>query len=191
MPRSAGSRVQACEGRQIDARFGPKQTVADCCGNRSVRSRRRPLPTKRDFKILTGSIGETTVEANHSVEAMAQLEQFFAATTGPTAKGGRDIEPYVVSGVAVWNIYQALSSRHRCAEPFATLARFAARRPVLRPLTAVPTAHRAVQRRRITGASFLAPDVGAAASRERRGPTSRPQLPASHRSLGRAVRSPR
>ena len=64
------------------------------------------------FKILTGSIGarEATVEANHAVESMAQLEQFFTAIGNNDAhrQWGRDLEPYVVSGTAVWNIYRAL-----------------------------------------------------------------------------------
>jgi hypothetical protein len=66
---------------QIDARFGHKQTVIDL-----LRKWEREVGTKAgtdrmDFKILTGSIGarEATVEANHAVESMAQLEQFFTA----------------------------------------------------------------------------------------------------------------
>ena len=50
-----------------------------------------------DFKILTGSIGarEATVEANHTVETIAQLEQFFtrSATTRPTANGAGTSNP--------------------------------------------------------------------------------------------------
>ncbi len=67
---------------------------------------------KMDFKILTGSIGarEATVEANHAVESLAQLEQFFTAIGNNDAhrQWGRDLEPYVVSGSAAWKIYRAL-----------------------------------------------------------------------------------
>src|SRR6266481_8288460 len=66
---------------QIDARFGHKQTVIDL-----LRKWEREVGTKAGtdkmaFKILTGSIGarEATVEANHAVESIAQLEQFFTA----------------------------------------------------------------------------------------------------------------
>ena len=97
---------------QIDARFGHKQTVTDL-----LRKWEREIGTKAgtdkmDFKILTGSIGarEATVEANHSVETIAQLEQFFAAIGRNDAhrQWGQDLEPHVVSGSAVWNIYRAL-----------------------------------------------------------------------------------
>jgi hypothetical protein len=97
---------------QIDARFGHKQTVVDL-----IRKWEREVGTKAgtermDFKILTGSIGarEATVEANHTVESMAQLEQFFQAIGNNEAhrQWGRDLEPYVVSGSAFWNIYRAL-----------------------------------------------------------------------------------
>lgn len=97
---------------QIDARFGHKQTVIDL-----VRKWEREVGSKAgtdtmDFKILTGSIGarEATVEANHSVESLAQLEQFFAAIGNNEAhrQWGRDLEPHVVSGSALWSIYRAL-----------------------------------------------------------------------------------
>jgi hypothetical protein len=41
---------------------------------------------------------------------MAQLEQFFAAIGNNEAhrQWGRDLEPHVVSGTAVWNIYRAV-----------------------------------------------------------------------------------
>jgi hypothetical protein len=97
---------------QIDARFGHKQTVIEL-----LRKWEREVGTmagteRMDFKILTGSIGarEATVEANHTVESMAQLEQFFQAIGNNEAhrQWGRDLEPYVVSGSAFWNIYRAL-----------------------------------------------------------------------------------
>ena len=97
---------------QIDARFGHKQTVIDL-----LRKWEREVGTKAGtdkmaIKILTGSIGarEATVEANHAVESMAQLEQFFTAIGNNDAhrQWGRDLEPHVVSGSAFWSIYRAL-----------------------------------------------------------------------------------
>jgi hypothetical protein len=67
---------------------------------------------KMALKILTGSIGapESTIEANHSVESLAQLESFFAAIGKIEAhqQWGRDLEPYVVSGSPRWTIYRVL-----------------------------------------------------------------------------------
>ena len=53
---------------------------------------------------------EATVEANHTVESIAQLEQFFTAIGKSDAhhQWGKDLEPHVVSGSAVWNIYRVL-----------------------------------------------------------------------------------
>jgi hypothetical protein len=95
---------------QIDARFGHKQTVIDL-----LRKWEREIGTKAgtdkmDFKILTGSIGarEATVEANHTVESIAQLERFFEAIGKIDAhrQWGKDLEPYVVSGSALWSIFR-------------------------------------------------------------------------------------
>ena len=95
---------------QIDARFGHKQAVIDL-----LRKWEREVGSKAgtdhmDFKILTGSIGarEATVEANHSVESIAQLERFFESIGRIEAhrQWSKDLEPYVVSGSAFWNIYR-------------------------------------------------------------------------------------
>ena len=97
---------------QIDARFGHKQTVIDLLRKWEREVGMKAGTDKMAFKILTGSIGarEATVEANHGVESMAQLEQFFTAIGNNEAhrQWGRDLEPYVVSGSAFWNIYRAL-----------------------------------------------------------------------------------
>jgi hypothetical protein len=95
---------------QIDARFGHKQAVID-----SLRKWEREVGIKAgtdtmNFKILTGSIGarEATVEANHTVESIAQLEKFFEAIGKIDAhrQWGKDLEPNVVSGSALWTIYR-------------------------------------------------------------------------------------
>ncbi len=107
---------------QIDARFGHKQTVIDLLRKWEREVGTKAGTDKMDFKILTGSIGarEATVEANHSVESMAQLEQpppYPPPQAGEGREGGhsdahrqwgRDLEPHVVSGSAVWNIYRVL-----------------------------------------------------------------------------------
>ena len=97
---------------QIDARFGHKQTVIDLLRKWEREVGAKAGTDKMDFKILAGSIGarEATVEANHSVESLTQLEQFFTAIGNNDAhrQWGRDLEPHVVSGSSLWNIYRAL-----------------------------------------------------------------------------------
>ena len=97
---------------QIDARFGHKQTVVDL-----LRKWEREIGTKAgtdkmDFKILTGSIGarEATVEINHTVASLADLERFFETIgKNPAHKQwGKELEPHVVSGSAVWTIYRVV-----------------------------------------------------------------------------------
>ena len=95
---------------QIDARFGQKQTVIDKLRQWERDIGRQAGTDKMDFKILTGSIGarEATVEANHTVESLAQLENFFAAIGKIEAHKAwsKELEPYVVSGTASWSIYR-------------------------------------------------------------------------------------
>ena len=67
---------------QIDARFGQKQTVIDLMRQMGgARSARRSGSPRWSSRCSTGSIGarEATIEANHKVESLAQLEQFFEA----------------------------------------------------------------------------------------------------------------
>src|SRR5258708_15067347 len=97
---------------QIDARCGKKRAVIVLLQKWERDVGTKAGTDKMDFKILTGSIGarEATVEANHAVESMAQLEQFFTAIGNNEThrQWGRDLEPHVVSGSAFWNIYRAL-----------------------------------------------------------------------------------
>ena len=97
---------------QIDARFGHKQAVIDL-----LRKWEREVGSKagtgnHDFKILTGSVGarEATVEANHTVKDLAELERMFEAIGKMDAhkQWGKDLEPYIVSASSVWNIYRVL-----------------------------------------------------------------------------------
>jgi hypothetical protein len=95
---------------QIDARFGHKQAVIELLRKWERDIGSKAGTDKMDFKILTGSIGarEATVEANHTIESIAQLERFFDSIAKIDAhpQWGKDLEPYVVSGSALWNIYR-------------------------------------------------------------------------------------
>jgi hypothetical protein len=95
---------------QIDARFGQKQAVIDLSRKWEREVGSKAGTDNMDFKILTGSIGarEATVEANHTIESIAQLERFFESIGKIDAhrQWSKDLEPHVVSGSALWNIYR-------------------------------------------------------------------------------------
>jgi hypothetical protein len=95
---------------QIDARFGQKQTVIDMVRRWEREIGSKAGTDKMGFEILSGSIGarEATVEENHTVENLAQLERFFEAIGKDDAhkQWGKDLEPYVVSGSSRWSIYR-------------------------------------------------------------------------------------
>ena len=97
---------------QIDARFGHKQSVIDLMRRWERDIGSKAGTAKMDFKLLTGSVGarEATVEVNHTVESLAQLEGFFEALGKIDAhkQWGKDLEPYVVSGSSLWTIYRVL-----------------------------------------------------------------------------------
>ena len=95
---------------QIDAKFGNKQVVLDL-----MREWERDIGAKvgiqdLEFQIMTGSIGarEATIETHHQVESLAQLEEFFAkiGKLDAHAKWGKKMEPYVVSGSSLWQIFR-------------------------------------------------------------------------------------
>lgn len=96
----------------IDARFGHKQTVIDLT-QRWLREVGAKAGTgAMDPKLLTGSVGarEATLEVDHMVESLAQIESFFAAIGKIDAhkQWGEDLEPFVVSGSSRWDIYRVL-----------------------------------------------------------------------------------
>jgi len=97
---------------QIDARFGQKQTVIDLLQRWKREIGAKAGTDKHDMKILTGSIGarEATVEADHSVESLAELERFFESIGKIDAhkQWGKELEPHVVSGSAYWTIYRVV-----------------------------------------------------------------------------------
>lgn len=95
---------------QIDAKFGQKQTVLEL-----MREWERDIGSQVDiadlkFQIMTGSIGarEATVEAHHEVESLARLEEFFAriGKIDAHAQWGKQMEPHVVSGTSLWQIFR-------------------------------------------------------------------------------------
>ena len=97
---------------QIDARFGQKQKVIDL-----VRAWERDIGSKAGtgkmkIQLLTGSIGarEATVEIDHTVDTLTELEQMFEKLGKLEAhkKWGQDLEPYVVSGSSHWQIFRVL-----------------------------------------------------------------------------------
>jgi hypothetical protein len=97
---------------QIDARFGHKQKVIDLMKSWLKDVGAKAGTDKMDVKILTGSVGarEATVEVHHTIESLAQLEEFFAAIGKNDAhkQWGQDLEPYVVSGSARWEILRVV-----------------------------------------------------------------------------------
>lgn len=95
---------------QIDAKFGQKQTVLDL-----MRKWERDIGSQvgvadLNFRIMTGSIGarEATIETHHEVESLAKLEEFFAriGKIDAHARWGKEMEPHVVSGTSMWNIFR-------------------------------------------------------------------------------------
>jgi hypothetical protein len=97
---------------QIDARFGHKQAVIDLMHRWLSDIGAKAGTDKMDVKILTGSVGarEATIEVDHTIESLAELERFFE-TIGKNdshKQWGKDLEPHVVSGSAVWSIYRVL-----------------------------------------------------------------------------------
>jgi hypothetical protein len=95
---------------QIDAKFGHKQTVLDMMRKweREIGSQVGIADLK--FQMMTGSIGarEATVESHQQVQSLAQLEELFAkiAKIDAHAKWGKEMEPYVVSGTSLWQIFR-------------------------------------------------------------------------------------
>lgn len=97
---------------KIDARFGHKQSAIDLMRQWEREVGPQAGTDKMAMQILTGSIGakEATIEVNHQVESLTQLEDFFAKLSKMDAhtKWGKHLEPMVVSGSSYWNIYRVV-----------------------------------------------------------------------------------
>jgi hypothetical protein len=96
----------------IDAKFGQKQSVLDLMRRWETEIGRAAGTRAMNFSILTGSIGalEATIEVNHQVDSLAQLEAFFTAIgKNPAhAKWSKELEPHIVSGTAYWTILRVV-----------------------------------------------------------------------------------
>lgn len=95
---------------QIDAKFGHKQKVLDL-----MRQWERDIGTQvgledMNFRIMTGSIGarEATIESHQQIESLARLEEFFTKISriDAHARWGKEMEPYIVSGSSLWQIFR-------------------------------------------------------------------------------------
>jgi hypothetical protein len=91
---------------QIDARFGQKKIVIDKL--KAWASDIAPRVGLTRGRLLTGSIGalEATVIHEWEVDDLAMLEKAWArlADIPEHAKWSVDLEPFVVSGTARWEI---------------------------------------------------------------------------------------
>jgi hypothetical protein len=98
--------------RQIDARFGHKQTVIEMLQHWSREIAPQAGLATEKGKILTGSVGalEATVENNWEVIDLAELDRVWTklATIEAHRRWGKDLEPHVVSGTAKWHIYRVV-----------------------------------------------------------------------------------
>ncbi|MEO6300148.1 MAG: hypothetical protein ABIV25_09860 [Paracoccaceae bacterium] len=97
---------------QIDAKFGEKSKVIDLMRKWEAEIGPHVGLDDMKFGLLTGSIGtrEATVEAEHTVESLAQLEAFFAklGKNDAHAVWGKDLGAHVVSGSSYWSILRIL-----------------------------------------------------------------------------------
>lgn len=96
----------------INARFGYKQNVIDAM-QRWLReiAPQVGIPPERT-RLLTGSVGtlEATVQSEHEIENMAELQQAWdkLAQLDAHKQWGKELEPYVVSGTSRWEILRLL-----------------------------------------------------------------------------------
>ncbi|MEJ6781929.1 hypothetical protein [Aminobacter sp. Piv2-1] len=97
---------------KIDARFGHKQSAIDLLRQWEREIGPQAGTDKMTMQILTGSVGakEATIEVNHQVASLAQLEEMFAKVSkiDAHAQWGKKLEPLVVSGSSYWNIYRVV-----------------------------------------------------------------------------------
>ncbi|AJG23956.1 hypothetical protein [Cupriavidus basilensis] len=95
---------------QIDARFGHKQEVIE-----RLQAWAREIAPQAGLvtgRLLTGSIGalEATVVHDWEVSDLGELDRAWArlASIPAHAQWGKELEPFVVSGTARWEIYRVV-----------------------------------------------------------------------------------
>lgn len=95
---------------QIDARFGHKQEVIE-----RLQAWAREIAPQAGLvtgRLLTGSIGalEATVVHDWEVGDLGELDRAWArlASIPAHAQWGKELEPFVVSGTARWEIYRVV-----------------------------------------------------------------------------------
>ncbi|MGE8364776.1 hypothetical protein [Cupriavidus sp.] len=95
---------------QIDARFGHKQEVIE-----RLQAWAREIAPQAGLvtgRLLTGSIGalEATVVHDWEVNDLGELDRAWGrlASIPAHAQWSKDLEPFVVSGTARWEIYRVL-----------------------------------------------------------------------------------
>ena len=97
---------------QIDARFGQKAPAIELMRKWESEIGPQVGVPEMEFCLLSGSIGarEATLEADHKVESLAQLEGFFdkLGKLEAHAAWGKALEPHVVSGTSHWQIFRVL-----------------------------------------------------------------------------------
>ena len=76
-------------------------------GTRDRLAGRHCRPQIPDHDRLDRRAGSDS-KSHHQVDGLAQLEAFFAriGKIDAHAKWGKEMEPYVVSGTSLWNIYR-------------------------------------------------------------------------------------
>ena len=96
----------------INARFGHKQVVIDAMHRWLADIGPKAGVEPQRTRLLTGSIGalEATVQTEHEVDSLAQLESVWAELPKipEHLQWSKDLEPFVVSGTSRWEILRVL-----------------------------------------------------------------------------------
>lgn len=97
---------------RIDARFGHKQQALDLMQKWLKEIGATIGWTASNTRLLTGSIGtpESTIESEVQIKDLAELHAAWdkLAQSDAHKAWGKELEPYVVSGSARWEILRVL-----------------------------------------------------------------------------------
>jgi hypothetical protein len=96
----------------INAKFGYKQNVIDLMQRWLREIGPQAGFTADKTRLLTGSIGalEATIQTEHLVKDLGELNAAWdkLATIPEHKQWGKELEPHVVSGTSLWEIYRVL-----------------------------------------------------------------------------------